>query len=156
MSVDRPIAKKKASAALASYEDLFANVAQVIEEARRAAALSVNVVMTATYWLVGRRIVEQEQGGKAKAGYGEALLERLSADLTGQFGRGFSERNLEQMRAFYRGWPIPQTASAELLPRLSAPAGKTRALRETSRSGRARCWRRGRRDATAVKQQKLF
>jgi hypothetical protein len=42
----------------------------------------------ATYWLVGRRIVEQEQGGQARASYGEALLERLSADLSSQFGRG--------------------------------------------------------------------
>jgi hypothetical protein len=52
--------------------------------------------------------------GCARAGYGEELLKRLARDLSKRFGRGFSERNLEQMRAFYLGWPIPQTASAKL------------------------------------------
>jgi DUF1016 N-terminal domain len=83
--------------------------------ARRVAARSVNAVMTATYWLVGRRIVEQEQQGAERAGYGERLLKRLARDLSGRFGRGFSERNLEQMRAFYLGWPIPQTTATEFL-----------------------------------------
>jgi len=69
--------------------------------------------MTATYWEIGRRVVEYEQGGKRRAEYGAALLKRLSVDLARRFGRGFSERNLEQMRLFYLGWPISQTASAE-------------------------------------------
>jgi hypothetical protein len=71
--------------------------------------------MTTTYWHVGRRLVEQEQQGAARAGYGEQLLKRLSLDLSKRFGRGFSERNLEQMRAFYLGWPISQAASAKTL-----------------------------------------
>jgi predicted nuclease of restriction endonuclease-like (RecB) superfamily len=98
-----------------TYEGLLTDVAHVIEEARRVAARSVNAVMTATYWLVGRRIVEQEQQGAERAGYGERLLKRLARDLSGRFGRGFSERNLEQMRAFYLGWPIPQTATTGFL-----------------------------------------
>jgi predicted nuclease of restriction endonuclease-like (RecB) superfamily len=69
--------------------------------------------MTASYWETGRRIVEAEQKGKRRAGYGEQLIQRLSVDLTQQFGRGFSARNLEQMRLFYAGWKIPQTLSAE-------------------------------------------
>lgn len=73
--------------AAAGYAELLADVARVIGEARRAAARSVNAVMTATYWLVGRRIVDQEQGGQTRAGYGEELLERLAADLTTRFGR---------------------------------------------------------------------
>ena len=60
------IVRKNAPVPLVGYEDLFAEVAQVIEDARRAAARSVNAVITITYWLVGRRIVEQEQGGKAR------------------------------------------------------------------------------------------
>jgi predicted nuclease of restriction endonuclease-like (RecB) superfamily len=112
----KTIAKKTVPAKLTGYDELFADVAEVIEGARRAAARSVNAVMTATYWLVGRRIVDQEQGGKARAGYGEALLKQLSTDLTARFGRGFSERNLEQMRAFHFGWPISQTLSAKSLP----------------------------------------
>jgi hypothetical protein len=99
----------------ATYDNLLADVAHVIEAARRAAARSVNTVMTITYWLIGRRIIEQEQQGAARAGYGEELLKRLARDLSKRFGRGFSERNLEQMRAFYLGWPIPQTASAKLM-----------------------------------------
>src|SRR5882757_4711368 len=97
-----------------TYEGLLSDVAHVIEEARLVAARSVNAVMTATYWLVGRRIVEQEQQGAKRAGYGERLLKRLACDLSGRFGRGFSERNLEQMRAFCLGWPIPQTATTVL------------------------------------------
>ena len=72
--------------------------------------------MTITYWFVGHRIVEHEQRGAARAAYGERLLKRLARDLSKRFGRGFSERNLEQMRAFYLGWPMPQTTSAKLLP----------------------------------------
>jgi hypothetical protein len=73
----------------------------------------VNFVLTSTYWLVGRRIVEHEQSGSARAGYGQELLKRLAKDLTAKLGRGFSERNIEQMRQFYLGWPNPQTPSAE-------------------------------------------
>ena len=99
----------------ATYDGLLADVAHVIEAARHAAARSVNAVMTITYSLIGRRIIEQEQQGAARAGYGEELLKRLARDLSERFGRGFSERNLEQMRAFYLGWPISQTASAKLI-----------------------------------------
>jgi predicted nuclease of restriction endonuclease-like (RecB) superfamily len=71
--------------------------------------------MTATYWDIGRRIVEFEQGGRRKAEYGEELVKRLSEDLTTKFGRGFGRRNLFQMRAFYLTYPdIVQTVSAQL------------------------------------------
>ena len=72
--------------------------------------------MTHTYWEVGRRIVEHEQHGKKRAVYGEALIERLALDLTGKFGRGFSQSNLWQMRDFYLAWPILQTPSGESRP----------------------------------------
>ena len=61
--------------------------------------------MTASYWLVGKRIVEEEQGGAARARYGEELIKRLSEDLTSRFGRGYSERNLELFRRFFLAWP---------------------------------------------------
>jgi len=69
--------------------------------------------MTATYWEIGRRIVEHEQGGKARAEYGEALLNRLAADLTARFGRGFGVDNLQRFRLFYLAWP-PQEIHATL------------------------------------------
>jgi hypothetical protein len=113
----------KATDTLADYDVLLSDVVRVIEEARRAAARSVNAVMTATYWLVGRRIVEEEQEGRARAVYGEALIERLAADLTERFRRGFSRQNLQQMRLFYLAYPpvkIRQTLSGKSPGTLSA------------------------------------
>ena len=70
--------------------------------------------MTATYWEIGRRIVEFEQQGATRAGYGEQILSKLSHDLTEQFGRGFGRRNLFQIRAFYLAYrSIVQTLSAQ-------------------------------------------
>jgi predicted nuclease of restriction endonuclease-like (RecB) superfamily len=74
--------------------------------------------MTATYWEIGRRIVDSEQAGQQRAEYGEALIRRLASDLTPRFGRGFGWRNLMQMRAFFVAWPstkILQTPSAKSL-----------------------------------------
>jgi predicted nuclease of restriction endonuclease-like (RecB) superfamily len=85
----------------------------VIDEARRAAARTVNAAMTTTYWLIGRRIVEEDQRGAARADYGEQLMKRLAHDLSRRFGRGFSKRNLWQMRAFYAAWPRPATVSSK-------------------------------------------
>ncbi len=99
---------------LPDYESTLAEVSSLLEAARRAAARSVNAVMTTAYWRIGQRLIEVEQGGADRAEYGTQLISRLSADLTARYGRGFSERNLEIMRQFYRNWPIPQTASAEL------------------------------------------
>jgi DUF1016 N-terminal domain len=72
--------------------------------------------MTLTYWKVGRRIVEDDQGGKPRADYGTRLIKRLSVDLSKRFGRGFGVVNLTQMRKLYQLWPMPeivQTASEE-------------------------------------------
>ena len=95
------------------YDEILADVATLLEDARHAAARSVNAVMTATYWAIGGRVVEHEQLGEERAGYGEALIIRLSKDLTERFGRGFGRRNLFQMRAFYLAYREKvQTASA--------------------------------------------
>ena len=80
------------------YETLLSSVLELLRLGRQNAAKSVNAVLTTTYWLVGRRLVEFEQRGKERAVYGSELLKRLSGDLQARFGRGFSERNLEQMR----------------------------------------------------------
>mgnify|MGYP000937460468 CR=1 FL=1 len=77
------------------YGGLLADVVALLEAARRTSARSVNTIMTATYWEIGRRIVEVEQAGKRRAKYGTQLIEKLSDDLSGRFGRGFSRRNLE-------------------------------------------------------------
>ncbi len=99
-----------------SYEHLLKDIAGVLEKARVQTAKVVNSVLTATYWDVGRRIVLHEQAGRARAAYGEALLERLAEDLTRRMGRGFSRQNLQIMRQFYLAYPhirIRQTASGK-------------------------------------------
>ncbi len=95
------------------YKVVLGDVASIVEAARRSALRTVNVAMTAAYWLIGRRIVEFEQAGRTRADYGAKLLKHLAENLTAKFGRGFSERNLEQMRLFYLSWPISQTLSAK-------------------------------------------
>ena len=97
----------------ARYQSIFGDVSRIIDAARRSAGRSVNAFMTSAYWLIGRHIVEFEQEGKERAGYGEEIIKQLSGDLTSRYGRGFSLRNVWQMKAFYLAWPILQTASAE-------------------------------------------
>ena len=101
----------------AAYNGIRSDIVALLESTRHAAARSVNSLMTASYWEIGRRIVEFEQGGQDRAAYGDALIQRLSSDLTQRFGRGFSPRNIEQMRRFYQCWPtekICQPASGKL------------------------------------------
>jgi len=107
---------KKSVVTADAYAGLHGGIVSVVESARLAAARSVNAVMTAAYWEIGRRIVTVEQRGEQRAAYGEALLTRLAADLAGRFGRGFSRANLVNMRAFYLAWPaqaICQTPSGQ-------------------------------------------
>lgn len=111
-----PAAGDTPAALPAGYAGIHSGIVEVLDAARHAAARSVNALMTASYWEIGRRIVEAEQRGKRRAGYGEQLIERLSADLTAQFGRGFSRPNLQQMRSFFLTWPIRQTVSSESSP----------------------------------------
>jgi predicted nuclease of restriction endonuclease-like (RecB) superfamily len=115
-----------------SYGALVGGIAGLLEAARRTSARAVNAVMTATYWEIGRRIVEYELGGKERAEYGEAVLARLSRDLTSRYGRGFGVVNLSQMKKFYLLWPtdrILQTPSEK-----SLTAGKSTTLSSNSRS----------------------
>ena len=84
-----------------TYNHFLGELNDLLEQARRSTARAANAVMTAVYWETGRRIVEFEQGGSGRAEYGEALLDRLAADLTARFGRGFSRPNLIRFRQFY-------------------------------------------------------
>jgi predicted nuclease of restriction endonuclease-like (RecB) superfamily len=101
------------------YDSMLDRVVGLIEEARRASARTVNAIMTATYWSIGRYIFEFEQQGKIRADYGEKLLKRMAADLAARYGRGYSLTNLKQFRHFYLAWPPlekGQTVSGLLLP----------------------------------------
>ena len=102
------MSKKTVSKPLSEeYSGLIGGVAELLEAARRTAARTVNALMTATHWEIGRRIVEFEQRGKRRAEYGEELLQRLAQDLTVRFGRGFSYPNVNKFRQFYLAFPSP-------------------------------------------------
>ena len=101
----------------APYQVVFGDVSKIVDAAKDSATRSVNAAMTAAYWLIGHRIVEFEQSGEERATYGTALMERLAADLTQRFGRGFSRQNIQYMRLFYLSYPpdqICQTLSGKL------------------------------------------
>ncbi|MGZ5514102.1 MAG: PDDEXK nuclease domain-containing protein [Candidatus Aminicenantales bacterium] len=101
---------------------MLTEISELLDQARRTAARTINSILTATYWGIGRRIVKYEQKGQERAPYGECLLAMISVDLKKKHGRGFSERNLEQMRSFYLDWEISQTPSAKLAARVKQPA----------------------------------
>lgn len=89
----------------AEYIDVRSGIVDLLKTARAVSVRSINAVMTATYWEIGRRIVESEMQGEKRADYGERLVERLAVDLSEQFGRGFGKINLWRMRAFFQAWP---------------------------------------------------
>lgn len=129
MTRKTPAATRKPAALPAGYAGIHGGIVELLEAARQAAARSVNALMTASYWEIGRRIVEAEQKGRRRAGYGEQLMERLSADLTARFGRGFGVNNLESMRRFLLTYPQPeisQTLSGKLGN--EPPAGKSQTV----------------------------
>ena len=102
---------------ITGFSDFAGGIEVLLEAARRTSARSVNAVMTATYWEIGRRIVEFEQGGEKRARYGKKLLKNLSAKLTKRFGKGFSQDNLERFRLFYLRFSqdlISETVSRKL------------------------------------------
>ena len=94
--------------------NLYDRVAAIIEAARAHVARSVNTAMVHAYWHVGREIVQVEQDGRDRAGYGEELLKQLSTRLTRQFGRGFSEPNVRNMRQFFLAYRDGSTVPEEV------------------------------------------
>ena len=97
-----------------SLSSLLANLRAVILEARQQALRAVDVVQVRTSWAVGRHIIEFEQSGQSRAAYGKAVLAQVSAQLTSEFGKGFDERNLRHMRAFYSNFPNWNALRSEL------------------------------------------
>ncbi|MBV2234701.1 MAG: hypothetical protein KUL75_04055 [Sterolibacterium sp.] len=97
-----------------ALETLAGQIASVIEQARSHVRQSVNSAMVASYWEIGRLIVEHEQQGSARAAYGQQQLAVLSARLTTLLGKGFDERNLRNMRLFLLSFPIRNAVRTEL------------------------------------------
>lgn len=84
---------------------LLSRIREIWEAARSQAVRSVNSSLVRANWLIGKQIVEAEQGGESRAEYGAALLKELSAHLIKEFGSGFSVSALQYMRAFYLAYP---------------------------------------------------
>lgn len=93
----------------APRSEFYEAVANVLRTARSNVYRAVNFAMVEAYWHVGRMIVEEEQEGRERAGYGEALIRNLSAELTAEFGTGFGPTNLSHFRRFYLAFPIFHT-----------------------------------------------
>jgi predicted nuclease of restriction endonuclease-like (RecB) superfamily len=99
-------------------DKLYQRVAAILDAARNQVARTVNTAMVRAYWLIGREIVQVEQGGAARADYGQRLIEQLARRLTAQFGKGFSVSTILRIRAFFLTFPngsaIPEIPSAVL------------------------------------------
>ncbi len=94
---------KKISSENAPISTVFYNeICTIVHSAKNKVYLAVNTAMVEAYWLIGKRIVEEEQQGKERAKYGQALLKNLSIELSNDFGKGFSVANLKNFRLFYR------------------------------------------------------
>ncbi|MBR5841615.1 MAG: DUF1016 domain-containing protein, partial [Bacteroidaceae bacterium] len=90
---------------LSASSPLFAEIRQILINARKTAYKAVNFAMVTAYWNIGRLIVEDEQQGNTRAEYGKAVLADLSVRLTEEFGKGFDERELRRIRQFYLMFP---------------------------------------------------
>ncbi len=94
-------------------EEFYKDIKKVLEEARKRVYRNIQSEMVMAYWQIGKMIVEK-QGGEARAKYGDELIKELSAQMTRDFGKGFEERALREMRQFYMLFPIWASVSPEL------------------------------------------
>ncbi len=92
-----------------SNTKFFTQIVDLLQSARSKVVRTVNQTMVTTYFEIGKKIVEEEQDGKARADYGKQLLKGLSEVLTKEFGKGFSVKNIERMRAFYLAYQKSST-----------------------------------------------
>jgi predicted nuclease of restriction endonuclease-like (RecB) superfamily len=95
-------------------QPLYKAIARIITEAKATAYRSTNTILLKMYWEIGQLIIEDEQNGASRAEYGKAVLKNLANQLTPEFGKGFNERNLNNMRAFFLAFPIWNAVRTEL------------------------------------------
>jgi predicted nuclease of restriction endonuclease-like (RecB) superfamily len=93
--------------------NFLSQIVDLLQSARNKVVRTINQTMVTTYFEIGRKIVEEEQDGKKRAEYGKQIIIQLSQVLTSEFGKGFSVRNIEQMRQFYLVYSKAQTLSAD-------------------------------------------
>jgi predicted nuclease of restriction endonuclease-like (RecB) superfamily len=129
---------------------IYGRIREILESAKSAVARSVNTTQVAANWLIGREIVEGEQNGKARAGYGDALLQDLSARLTQDFDRGWSVRQLEYVRSFYLTYgSLLNDTKSNAVRSISGATDNSNAVRAVSdaailRATRGESWAPGR------------
>ena len=97
-----------------SLDGFVGEIKQIIDSARANAVRSVDLCRVQMYWNIGKRIFEKEQQGKERADYGSYLIKNLSKRITPDYGSGFSVRQLEMCRQFYRTYPIANTVCSQL------------------------------------------
>jgi predicted nuclease of restriction endonuclease-like (RecB) superfamily len=131
MAKRRRAAKRTLARPTPSVEPIYRRIEAILAQARAQLARSVNTQMVRAYWLIGCELVEEEQRGRARAGYGEELLVQLAARLQAAFGRGYTPTNLRYMRLFYVAYPhlldheihhAPRDKSATLVPADTPPS----------------------------------
>ena len=91
--------------ALIIYQSVIDDVKGIISSGMESAYNATSRAMVLTYWNVGRRIVEQEQNGNQRAEYGAAMMDALAEELTREYGKSYSKRNLQYFRKFYQCFP---------------------------------------------------
>ena len=126
--------------------ELYARVREILEAAQTTVARTVNSTQVTANWLIGREIVEKQQRGRKRAGYGEAILQALADQLSREFRKGWSVRHLEYCRSFYLTYPRLLVGEKSNAPRsisLDAPPGVDGALSSTAGSPSPEPWRPG-------------
>ena len=121
----------------------YSDIKDILANARKKAYSTVNFAMVEAYWMIGKRIVEEEQNGKERAGYGEYLIKNLSVELKNELGKGFSYANLWNFRQFYQKFPNQEIlytlcrelnwSSLRLIMRVENPNAQRYYLEETKR-----------------------
>ncbi len=98
--------------ALTMYQSVIDDVKGIISSGMESAYHAISRAMVLTYWNVGKRIVEQEQNGNPRAEYGTAMMDALAAELTKEYGKSYSKRNLQYFRKFYQCFPDVEIVNA--------------------------------------------
>ena len=95
-------------------DDFYFSIKTILQTARDTAYKQVNFTMVEAYWNIGKQIVQEEQNGENRAKYGSYIIKELSLKLTEEFGKGFSQQSIRNMRQFYNCFPIRSTLWSEL------------------------------------------
>ena len=105
--------KQKTNALESEVSAIFDDIRGLINDSRSRIYTTINTEMIKLYWNIGKIIMAIQQNSE-RAHYGDGILENLSKKLVSEFGKGFSKRNLERMRKFYKCFPIATTVSSQL------------------------------------------